>query len=107
MARAGMGNLCFGSKVTAGFCQALIALMPPHSTYIETHPAGGAIMRRKPAAPRSIGVDFNERALSRFSELLHRSIRWEPNHRVAPSVVVVDFPTCRKQNRDLQESYRK
>ncbi|MCG5524440.1 hypothetical protein LRB11_05785 [Ectothiorhodospira haloalkaliphila] len=27
-------------------CQAIIALMPPHDTYIETHLGGGAIMQR-------------------------------------------------------------
>ena len=40
----------FGSKATSGLCQPLIAMMPPHDTYIETHLGGGAIMRRKPAA---------------------------------------------------------
>jgi len=27
----------FGSKATSGLCQPIIALMPPHDTYIETH----------------------------------------------------------------------
>ena len=27
----------FGSKATAGLCQPLIAMMPPHGTYIEEH----------------------------------------------------------------------
>jgi DNA adenine methylase len=30
----------FGSKATSGLCQAIIALMPPHDTYIETHLRG-------------------------------------------------------------------
>ena len=34
----------FGSKATSGLCQPLIAMMPPHDTYIETHLGGGAIM---------------------------------------------------------------
>ena len=34
----------FGSKATSGLCQPIIALMPPHDTYIETHLGGGAIM---------------------------------------------------------------
>ena len=38
----------FGSKATSGLCQALIALMPPHSVYIESHLGGGALMKRKP-----------------------------------------------------------
>ena len=39
----------FGSKATSGLCQPIIAMMPPHDTYIETHLGGGALMRRKPA----------------------------------------------------------
>ncbi|MCY4361126.1 MAG: DNA methylase [Gammaproteobacteria bacterium] len=61
-----MGNAYFGSKATTGLCQPLIAMMPPHSVYIETHLGGGAIMRRKPAALRNIGIDIDGRALSAF-----------------------------------------
>ena len=46
-------------------CQAIIALMPPHDTYIESH-LGGAIVKRRPPALLNIGVDLNERALERF-----------------------------------------
>jgi DNA adenine methylase len=56
----------FGSKATSGLCQPIIALMPPHETYIETHLGGGAIMKRKPPALRNIGIDLNERALEQF-----------------------------------------
>lgn len=56
----------FGSKATSGLCQPIIALMPPHDTYIETHLGGGAIMQRKPPALRNIGIDRDLRALSRF-----------------------------------------
>ena len=56
----------FGSKATSGLCQAIIALMPPHDTYIETHLGGGAIMQRKAPAARNIGIDLNERALEKF-----------------------------------------
>ena len=48
-----MGNAYFGSKATSGLCQALIAMMPPHSVYIETHLGGGAMMKRKPPALRT------------------------------------------------------
>ena len=40
--------------------------MPPHAVYIETHLGGGAVMRRKPAALRSIGIDLDARALAGF-----------------------------------------
>jgi hypothetical protein len=56
----------FGSKATSGLCQPIIALMPPHDIYIETHLGGGAIMKRKPPALPHIGIDLNRRALARF-----------------------------------------
>ena len=66
----------FGSKATSGLCQPLIAMMPPHSTYIETHLGGGAIMKRKPPALRNIAIDRDDRALDAFEcdypvELVH------------------------------------
>ena len=41
-------------------------MMPPHSTYIESHLGGGAIMKRKPPAMRNIGIDLDEGALAGF-----------------------------------------
>ena len=35
--------------------------------FLETHLGGGAIMKRKPPALRSIGIDLNRRAVERFS----------------------------------------
>ena len=66
----------YGSKATSGLCQPLIAAMPPHATYIETHLGGGAIMQRKPPALRNIGIDRNARAIRAFRcayevELVH------------------------------------
>ena len=57
----------FGSKATTGLCQPLIALMPPHDTYIESHLGGGAIMQRKPAALHNIGIDIDAKALAGFT----------------------------------------
>lgn len=56
----------FGSKATSGLCQAIIAMMPPHDTYIESHLGGGAIMKRKPPAQRNIGIDLDPQAISGF-----------------------------------------
>ena len=66
----------FGSKATSGLCQPIIAMMPPHDIYIETHLGGGAIMRRKLAALHNIGIDRDARALGEFQcdypvELIH------------------------------------
>lgn len=65
-----------GSKATTGLCQAIVSLMPPHATYIETHLGGGAIMKRKPPALRNIGIDLCPRSIGTFScdyevELVH------------------------------------
>lgn len=57
----------FGSKAACGLYQPIIAMMPPHDTYIETHLGGGAIMKRKPPAMISnIGIDLDPQALEAF-----------------------------------------
>jgi DNA adenine methylase len=56
----------FGSKAASGLFQNIIAMMPPHETYIETHLGGGAIMKRKPPTVNSIGIDMDPRALDTF-----------------------------------------
>ena len=56
----------YGSKGTAGLPQAIVSAMPAHSTYLETHPGGGAIMRRRPPARRSIGIDPDRRPADSF-----------------------------------------
>ena len=59
-------NSYFGSKATSGLCQPIIAMMPPHDTYIETHLGGGAIMRRKPPALHNIGIDLDLKPVTAF-----------------------------------------
>ena len=66
----------YGSKATTGLCQPLIAMMPPHDVYIETHLGGGAILKRKKPALRNIGIDRNARSIETCScghevELIH------------------------------------
>lgn len=56
-----------GSKAASGVYQKIIAEMPPHDTYIETHLGGGAIMLRKPPAIRNIGIDLDVEALKNFA----------------------------------------
>jgi DNA adenine methylase len=57
----------FGSKAASGLCQNIIAMMPPHDTYIETHLGGGAVMKRKPPTVNNIGIDIDPQALSNFA----------------------------------------
>ncbi len=59
-------NSYFGSKATSGLCQPIIALMPPHDTYIETHLGGGAIIRRKPPSLHTIAIDLDQKSISAF-----------------------------------------
>lgn len=54
----------FGSKGGAGVYQAIIALMPPHDTYVELFAGGGAVLLRKPPAARSVAVDLDPRPLA-------------------------------------------
>lgn len=51
-----------GSKAASGVYQKIIAEMPPHDTYIETHLGSGAVMFHKPLAARTIGIDVDENA---------------------------------------------
>jgi DNA adenine methylase len=55
-----------GSKAASGAYQAIIAQMPPHDLYIETHLGTGAVMRHKPAAARSVGIERDAEILRRF-----------------------------------------
>lgn len=56
----------FGSKAASGLYQNIIAMMPPHQTYIETHLGGGAILRRKPPTIDNIGIDIDPKAIESF-----------------------------------------
>ncbi len=72
-----------GSKAASGAYQAIIAHMPPHDTYIESHLGSGAVMFHKPRAVKNIGIDVDDLALA-----LTRS-RWHPE-----SVPRIDFKQC-------------
>lgn len=56
-----------GSKAASGVYQKIIAEMPPHDTYIETHLGGGAVILRKPPAMCNIGIDVDELTLVDFA----------------------------------------
>lgn len=58
-----------GSKGGSGVYQKIIAEMPPHDTYIETHLGGGAIMLRKPPARHNIGIDIDPETLEKFANV--------------------------------------
>lgn len=55
-----------GAKSVSGAFQAIVAAMPPHDVYIETHLGTGAVMRHKPPAVRNIGVERDPEILPLF-----------------------------------------
>lgn len=57
-----------GAKSGAGVFQAIIALMPPHDTYIESFAGTGAILLRKAPASRSIVLDLDPEMVSRLAD---------------------------------------
>ena len=101
----------FGSKATSGLCQPLIAMIPPHDTYIETHLGGGAIMKRKPAALRNIGIDRDARALDAFEcdypvELVHGCAhRYLAEFEFQGSELVYSDPPYLKRTRTSRRRY--
>jgi len=50
--------------------QKLINLIPPHSTYIETHVGGGSVMRAKRPARLNIGIDLDIAALEEMDRIV-------------------------------------
>ncbi|HDS7794168.1 TPA: DNA adenine methylase [Raoultella ornithinolytica] len=57
-----------GSKAASGVYQRIIAEMPPHDTYIETHLGGGAVMLRKPPARHNWGIDIEPETVEAFNQ---------------------------------------
>lgn len=55
-----------GGKAGPGVYQRIISMMPPHDIYIEPFLGGGAIMRHKRPARRSIGLDRARAAIDLF-----------------------------------------
>ncbi|MBD8436846.1 DNA adenine methylase [Klebsiella pneumoniae] len=57
-----------GSKAASGVYQKIIAEMPPHDTYIETHLGGGTVMLRKPPARHNWGIDIDPETVEAFNQ---------------------------------------
>lgn len=55
-----------GSKAASGAYQALIAAMPPHDTYLEGFLGTGKILRTKPPAARSVGIEVDPDTLAKL-----------------------------------------
>jgi len=67
-----------------GLYHNIIAMIPLHDTYIETHLGGGAVLRKKPPARHYIAIDIDPEPLAAFdcaypvqkiNECAHRYLR--------------------------------
>ena len=107
-----MGKAYLGSKAASGLCQALIGMMPKHNLYLESHLGGGSILKRKPPALHSIGIDLDAQALSDFScgypvELVHGCCHeYLRTHRLDQNTLVYADPPYLKSTRKAPERYR-
>ena len=52
-----------------GTYQKYINLMPPHEVYIESHLGGGAILRYKRKAKRSIGIEIDLEVIKKWTNM--------------------------------------
>ena len=50
----------------------IINLLPPHSTYIETHLGGGAVLRHKKSALHNVGVDIDPEVIQEWRKTFPR-----------------------------------
>jgi DNA adenine methylase len=48
--------------------QRIINLLPPHKTYLETHLGGGAVLRHKKQAPKSVAIDLDPVVIRRWQQ---------------------------------------
>lgn len=55
-----------GAKSGSGVVQAIVAQMPPHDVYIETHLGTGAVLRSKPPAARTIAIEIDPKTLAAY-----------------------------------------
>src|SRR6266436_7431966 len=103
-----------GSKAASGAYQAIIAAMPAHDTYIETHLGSGAIMKHKPLAARSIGIDIDSEAILRFGSLpgvkLHHgdavAFLEQFDYKAAGRVLIYADPPYLHSTRTSEKRYR-
>jgi DNA adenine methylase len=110
-----VGSMSYlGSKAVSGAYQAIIAQMPPHDTYIETHLGTGIVMRKKPPAIWSIGIERDAELLERFQcgykvELHNQDcLAWLKvfNFHMAGRVLIYADPPYLIETRSSQKRYR-
>jgi len=107
-----MGYL--GSKTASGAYQAIIAVMPPHETFIDLFAGSGAILSRKGAAARSYAVDLDAAAVDALADspglvkLCGDALRFldKFDYAAAGRVLIYADPPYLHQTRTSRQRYR-
>ena len=96
----------------------LLNVMPPHSTYVETHLGGGALMRKKRPAARQIGIDVDAAVMRRWQCDLARdktlscelicadAVEWLQAHPLEPTALIYADPPYVSATRRRDRIYR-
>lgn len=101
-----------GSKGGSGTFQNIIAIMPPHDTYIETHLGSGVVMKRKPPAITNIGIDLDPNSLEAFEcdypvELINtNSHQYLKNYKFTGNELLFCDPPYLAETRTSRHKYR-
>ena len=94
-----------GSKAASGVYQKIIAEMPPHDIYIETHLGGGAIMLRKPPAKVNWGIDIDRQTVEAFNQGNPEFLR-RFDYSSAGRVLIYSDPPYLHETRSSSARYR-
>ncbi|MHC1699845.1 MAG: DNA adenine methylase [Humidesulfovibrio sp.] len=93
-------------------------MMPPHTTYVETHLGGGAVMRNKRPAPQQIGIEIDPSVFKRWTErpnppcelVCCDAVEWLERASLEPSALIYAdppyFPVTRRRERVYRHDYK-
>lgn len=101
-----------GSKSGAGVFQAIVSRMPPHRRYIEAFLGTGAVMRAKPPAEETIGIELDREVLSAFGgtdgvRLIEAdAIDWISDADLRPDDLIYCDPPYLPETRTSKARYR-
>ena len=96
----------------------LLNLMPPHTTYVETHLGGGAVMRNKLPAARQVGIEIDPAIFQCWYEqpappcelVCCDAVAWLRQANLEPSALIYAdppyVPSTRRRNRVYRHDYK-
>jgi len=92
----------------------LLNLMPPHTTYVETHLGGGAVMRNKRPAARQVGIEIDPTVFRRWAEAPNQpcelvccdAVGWLEQASLEQSALIYADPPYVRATRRRERVYR-